>query len=645
MKRYTKPPTFVSKFILTTLLLVLIISGFANSTDLTFYDGSELYGDKITLSFHSGAAIRYAEVGENYFLLDELNTSISCSNPIAINVSTVNSGINLSVGTTVLRFNATYSTSEDVTFTFTGNSTAAIYNLYKDDTYSNMYESESFSFIHSDWSEVDFEIELAGYRPDPPYNGSSSYNTTSNSVNFTWNRGNRSDRDVVVRNNDSYPSSPTDGYEVYNGTDTYWNDTSVLSTRYYTVWSFNDTTGYYSSTGLDLEWGALGLNCFNESSGLAIGFDIFITNTDGSQTYEATDLTNTQYVDMLQIPYGIRTSILVSNDSFDTRTYEYDLLVNNFYNLSFYLPLTLPSGEDPDPEHGSLYVLRVIDIFSNPIDNVKLEIKRYINVTEEFQDVAVQYTNPNGYIEIKLMPFAYYKLWISKSGYQTNITWYQPSDAVFTVDFLLYTEEPDITTVSFGDICTFTGDWQTNLTLRIYFYDSYTETQDTTFKLYEVYGDNLTLIETHTYGVTSEITFYNTSALNTSRMHEVRLETNHTTLGHIVNQTIYIMPLHTDKPIDEDWVNTQIEGVFGDFDFNILHFFGLWVPVICFIVLGGVAHHPGLGIVISGAYIALFSWRVNTSIDPTLGVLITMMLLIGAIVIINREGKKLIKGG
>jgi len=81
------------------VLVLFVLTAFNTIGSLTYYEGADAYGDKITLTFQSETTIRYLEVGENYFLLDELNTSISCSNPIAINVSAVNSRDNVSSGT------------------------------------------------------------------------------------------------------------------------------------------------------------------------------------------------------------------------------------------------------------------------------------------------------------------------------------------------------------------------------------------------------------------------------------------------------------------------------------------------------------------------------------------------------------------
>lgn len=184
---------------------------------------------------------------------------------------------------------------------------------------------------------------------EPPYNGSSIYNTTLNSVNLTWDNGNNSEYTIVVQNNNSYPTSPSDGWVRSNSTSfTTFNDSSVFSTRYYTIFNYNSTYNAYSS-GLDIPWGALGLSCFNESNpSQAIGFDIEITNSDASITYTASDLTNIHYIDLNDIPFGDNTVIVVTNSSYKLRTYYKDMVLNSFLNYSFYLPPLETTRGDTD---------------------------------------------------------------------------------------------------------------------------------------------------------------------------------------------------------------------------------------------------------------------------------------------------------
>jgi hypothetical protein len=135
------------------------------------------------------------------------------------------------------------------------------------------------------------------------------------------------------------------------------------------------------SSGLNISWGALGLSCYNESNpSQAIGFDIEITNSDASITYTAIDLTNTQYIDLNDIPYGDNTVIIITNSSYKLRTYYKDLTVNQFYNFSFYLP-PLETESDDGTEDGTLRTYTNVAEVTNSSVNVTINLTHTLEST------------------------------------------------------------------------------------------------------------------------------------------------------------------------------------------------------------------------------------------------------------------------
>ena len=85
--------------------------------------------------------------------------------------------------------------------------------------------------------------------------------------------------------------------------------------------------------------GGLEFWCYNENNmSQTIGFDLIISNQDGTEVYTASDLACGDSINTSVMPTGDNTVFIVSNSSYKTRVYYYDITVNSFLNLSFYLP-------------------------------------------------------------------------------------------------------------------------------------------------------------------------------------------------------------------------------------------------------------------------------------------------------------------
>ncbi len=68
-------------------------------------------------------------------------------------------------------------------------------------------------------------------------------------VNLTWTKGDGEDQTRIQRKLGSYPTSVTDGTNIYNGTGSLYQDVSLTenTTYYYRAWSFNNTNNLYST--------------------------------------------------------------------------------------------------------------------------------------------------------------------------------------------------------------------------------------------------------------------------------------------------------------------------------------------------------------------------------------------------------------
>lgn len=73
--------------------------------------------------------------------------------------------------------------------------------------------------------------------------------TVDTTVVLNWTRGIGADTTLIRRRIGSYPTSVTDGDEIYNGTGETFTDVTVVAgnTYYYRFWSFNETCSIYSS--------------------------------------------------------------------------------------------------------------------------------------------------------------------------------------------------------------------------------------------------------------------------------------------------------------------------------------------------------------------------------------------------------------
>ena len=375
---------------------------------------------------------------------------------------------------------------------------------------------------------------------EPPYSGASVYNTTLNSVNLTWLNGNNSEYTIVVQNNNSYPANPSDGWVRSNSSSFItFNDSSVFSTRYYTVFNYNSTYNAYSN-GLDIPWGALGLSCFNESNpSQAIGFDIEITNSDASITYTASDLTNIHYIDLNDIPFGDDTIFVVSNSSYRQRIYYYDISLNTFLNYSFFLPpIEVPVDPGSGDDGGNttttiLCLISVLDELSQPVPNATVDVKRYINTTDSYEDIAIRITDGNGQFTEWLIPNILYRFEITKSEYvQTGSKFWTPTSSEYAKTFMLEFEEDEyLPGESELEEIIFNGYISGNI-LYINYSDNMNETINTQIYIYETNHSTTNTVLFDSNSKTGYNSFQVSFNINTSNTYTVILHYNHTTFGY-----------------------------------------------------------------------------------------------------------------
>lgn len=268
--------------------------------------------------------------------------------------------------------------------------------------------------------------------PGNPSNINTVY-THSSSLNISWTNGSYADKNVVIRKLNSYPTSVSDGTLLYNGTATFYNDTSSSAVSYYKLYSWNSTVHQFSP-GANVQWGSLSINCYDETTLSNLSFNVSVINNDGSQVYTAYNCVNTHAIDTNLCPQGLIT-VLVSNATHLSRMYYLTITGGTIYILNTYLPF----NSNPELTNEShLYVLRIIEESGAAINDANITIKAYNNHTGIFETIENRYSDGYGQVEVNLFPSKLYKVFISKVGYISRIVDYIPDPIYYGIYYTRY---------------------------------------------------------------------------------------------------------------------------------------------------------------------------------------------------------------
>lgn len=378
-------------------------------------------------------------------------------------------------------------------------------------------------------------------RPEVPTFLSLVPNFGNSSVNISWVTGTGANLTVLVYNTTGYPSTVAGGTVAYNGTGTFDITPSIAfnTSYYFTLFSFT-VWGSLSrySTPVYIPWGGISFNCYNESSGLPIHFNVLISDREGNHVYYGPNLYGSQFVNTSEIPLGDHIGFFVTNNStasyhYNPRMYYYDLEPNIFYNLSFYLPPTLTEMVTNDSYY---YLITVINEAGQTIDNAYLVIKTYMATIDEFVNVTTGYTDGNGQFTAYLKPNTLYKINCSKDGYEDSLVDYIPSPSVYTFTIKMYVEtETPSTTYLWYEQHVFNG-YLNNATSRLYvnYTDYMSQTEDWQVYIWRLNNDSTnTLVATYSGTNDSFQLVYPTS--NICDYH-VLIWVNHTTFGRAYDE-------------------------------------------------------------------------------------------------------------
>jgi len=373
-------------------------------------------------------------------------------------------------------------------------------------------------------------------------------------INITWVNGTATKKTIVRRSPTIQPSTPQSGTEVYNGTLKFYNMTSGLNQPYYfSLWSFNTTTGLFSDS-VYLTWYCAWINVYNESSGLAISsYSILFSNNSGSQVYSASGASNPYIINASGLPKGLGCSIQVSKTGYNTRVFTENIVLTGNIYLNFYL---VPVS------NSNVYLIQVINSNNQPLEGVDVTVSKYINATVGYENVSSGLTDGNGQMSCFLNVSNIYKFHLVKDGYKSQYADWIPDTEIFTHTFMMEYEDviPPPAYV-YAEEVTFEGyvDRVTRI-LYLNFTDNLDQTIGTTIHIWEINETGFKVLF-HTDIRLGDNSFQLTvPMINESNTYQVVLTHNGTIFGTQIRTLVFDrIPFYT--PPD---VNTLFHDILGE---------------------------------------------------------------------------------
>lgn len=294
--------------------------------------------------------------------------------------------------------------------------------------YSASWDGKYMAFPTSSPSGIYFY--LVNVIPDPPTDVTAN-DIGNNEFRIQWTKNVTANATIIVKKEGSVPTSYSDGAEVYNSTGTSIDLPIEETIYFYRLFSYVENYGYYtySESGADLSYGGINFNCYNESTSNNLTFDIFISNPDGSQVYNALNCSNPFATNISLIPTGENILFIFSSDGYRVRSYYINVGEENWFTLNAYLV------SENDSE---LYLLQVKNEIDIVVPDTHITFKTYINETIGFGNISSLITDGEGQVNIYLVPGKLYKIIITAIGYDTGISDYYPSDSIFTHTLRIY---------------------------------------------------------------------------------------------------------------------------------------------------------------------------------------------------------------
>jgi len=332
---------------------------------------------------------------------------------------------------TVIRYKTTgFPTNEtDGTLAYNGTGTTATIALNQDTYYY-------FKFFSYNSTLNVYSINNTTYTITPihPLNFQVEYHNNTH-LNISWSNYNGSDfTSTLVRVKSSgYPSSPTDGTLVYNGTGNYtYYPFTYNSPLYFSAWTY--TTSYSEQT--NATWGYLKFYITkSETDSTTTNFNLYMSN--GTLTIDETNVSSPKVYNYTQYPIGNDVYTRIYDSSGNGRILYLDLQPNIYYNYS--IPLV---------EGANIAIpVEVYDIVDNPLENAIIKIY-YNDILLEERKTNTAGSGGTVFFNTSLL----YYFEVTCPGYTSLTQFYSPSTADSYIRFILKPSSGGNYTFLFDDI-------------------------------------------------------------------------------------------------------------------------------------------------------------------------------------------------
>ena len=135
-------------------------------------------------------------------------------------------------------------------------------------------------------------------------------------VNISWVKGTRADATRLIRGTSTYPATALSGTLLQNTSRDYFVE-AIGTTYRYKVYSYDNATGLFSS-GVEVSFGSLAVNCYDEETNESLTYSLFVTDFAGDDTYYKEHCGNPTNINVNDLPLGESISIKVSaNESYN----------------------------------------------------------------------------------------------------------------------------------------------------------------------------------------------------------------------------------------------------------------------------------------------------------------------------------------